>query len=218
MLQRQGLQNRVDPFGGIHAVSARGTLMGNRGGCLHNDRRQLGRQRWISRRWIACLLAFKERHRTVMTPRRYTELFFLDEATALAAGHRPCSECRRPAAEAFAAAWARGLNLPQQPDADAMDIRLHAERWVSKNVRTPAPRVRPAALPDGTMVALQQNGEARTAWLVLSGTLRPWSFVGYGPALPIADIDTVELITAPAAVAVLQAGYRPSLHPSACHG
>jgi hypothetical protein len=80
------LQNRVDPFGEIHAVPTRGTLMGNRGGCLHDNRRQLGRRRWTSRRWIACVLAFKGRHRTIMTPGRYTELFFLDEATALAAG------------------------------------------------------------------------------------------------------------------------------------
>jgi hypothetical protein len=212
---RQPLQNRVDPFGGVHAVTARGALMGNRGGCLHDDRRQLGRRRWASKRWIACVLAFKERHRTVMAPGRYTELFFLDEATALAAGHRPCFECRRQDAEAFAAAWARACNLAQRPRADAMDIRLHTERGLSKGVTAPAPRVRPATLPHGTMVALRQQGAAPAAWLVSNGMLRQWSFGGYTNALPIAAIDAADLITAPAVVAVLQAGYRAGLHPSA---
>ena len=124
------LQNRVTPFGEIAAVTARGTMMGNRGGCFHDDAQQLRRRRWASRRWICCVLSFKERHREVMMPRRYTELFFLDEATAFAAGHRPCAECRRADYNAFQKAWQRA-GLPSEAKADAMDLVLHAERTVS---------------------------------------------------------------------------------------
>ena len=88
------LQNRVTPEGEIIATAARGTMMGNRGGCLHRPDKTLGRRRWVTRQWICCELRFRGRHRVVMTPGQYTELFFLDEATALAAGHRPCFECR----------------------------------------------------------------------------------------------------------------------------
>src|SRR5947208_596093 len=104
------LQNRVDPFGALISTPARGRLFGNRGGRFHRDDRTLGRRRFVSRQWICCVLAFKNRHRAVWG-RGYTELFFLDEVTALAAGHRPCFECRRAAATAFAAAWARGRTL-----------------------------------------------------------------------------------------------------------
>ncbi len=206
------LQNRVDPFGEIQAVSSRGTLMGNRGGCLHNEQRQLGPRRWTSRRWIACVLAFKERRRRVMTPGRYTELFFLDEATALAAGHRPCFECRWQEACAFAAAWAGAFDLPRSPRADVMDVQLHAERRVSMGTARPARLVHPADLPNGAMVSLPRADGDHAAWLVLDGTLRPWSFGGYGAARPIAEVDEAELITAPSIVAVLHAGYNASVN------
>src|SRR5690242_9881683 len=98
------LQNRVDPYGTLFRTPARGTLMGNRGGVIHNERREIVRP-YKSRQWIACLLEFKGRHRIVMTPKRYTELFFLDEAVALSAGHRPCAECRRDRFRAFQKAW-----------------------------------------------------------------------------------------------------------------
>ena len=99
------LQNRVDPYGTIFRTPARGTMMGNRGGAIHNGRREIVRP-FLSRRWITCVLEFKNRHREVMTPGRYTELFFLDEAVSLAAGHRPCAECRRERYKAFRTAWA----------------------------------------------------------------------------------------------------------------
>src|SRR3982750_3662131 len=110
------LQNRVDPFGELIATQARGTLFGNRGGRFHRDDRTLGKRRWASRQWICCVLAFKGRHRAVWG-RGYTELFFLDEVTALAAGHRPCFECRRTAARTFAACWQRAANLKAPPHA-----------------------------------------------------------------------------------------------------
>jgi len=201
------LQNRVDPFGVIHAVAARGAWMGNRGGCLHNDRRELTRRRWVSKRWIACVLAFKERRRTVMTPRRYTELFFLDEATALAAGHRPCFECRREAAQAFAAAWGRAADCPRSPLADEMDRVLHEERRLSRGSQSDSPMVRPADLPNGVMVALPSQEGGQSAWLVRDGALYPWSFTGYGPGRSAVDVPEAELITPPSMVAVIRSGY-----------
>ena len=212
---RLPLQNRVDPFGEIHAVPTRGTLMGNRGGCLHDNRRQLGRRRWISRHWIACVLVFKGRQRTIMTPGRYTELFFLDEATALAAGHRPCFECRWQEARAFATAWAYAFGLLQPPRADAMDVRFHAERLVSTRTSASSSRVHPAELPNGAMVTFPTDESDRSAWLVQDGKLWRWSFAGYSLAMPVAAVKEAELITAPAIVAALAAGYRPHIHASA---
>src|SRR5271167_1181290 len=123
---RPPLQNRVDPFGDFHATVARGTVMGNRGGRLHRDDRTLGTRRWTSKRWIVCRCEFRGRRRDVWG-NGYTELFFLDESTALAAGHRPCFECRRDAAKAFLAAF------PGAPThADAMDEVLHGERLIGR--------------------------------------------------------------------------------------
>lgn len=201
------LQNRVDPFGTIHAVSARGAWMGNRGGCLHNDRRELTRRRWVSRRWIACVLVFKERRRTVMSPRRYTELFFLDEATALASGHRPCFECRREDARAFADAWAKASDLPKPPAAAGMDRVLHGERRISGGRHIDRPMVCPADLPNGAMVALPSAHGDSSAWLVRDGALYAWSFKGYGQRRPAVDVPEAELITAPSIVATIRAGY-----------
>jgi len=201
------LQNRVDPFGVIHAVSARGAWMGNRGGCLHNDRRELTRRRWVSQRWIACVLVFQERHHTVMTPRRYAELFFLDEATALAAGHRPCFECRREAAQAFADAWGQAANCPNPPSADEMDRVLHGERRLSRGSRFDSSVVRPADLPNRVMVALPPKDGNQSAWLVRDGALYPWSFTGYGQGRPTVDVPEAELITPPSIVAARRAGY-----------
>jgi hypothetical protein len=126
------LQNRVTPFGELLATECRGTLMGNRG-CLHDDQQQI-RRPFAGKRWIICVLEFRGRYRRVMTPRRYTELFFLDEATALAAGHRPCAECQHARYLVFREIWAEA-----NPDlvgasfsADAMDGVLHAERLDSR--------------------------------------------------------------------------------------
>ena len=131
------LQNRVSPFGELLAVPARGTLMGNRGGRLHGDDRTLGARRWASKQWICCRLAFNGRHRTVWGA-SYTELFFLDEVTAFAAGHRPCFECRRQDAERFAQLFV-GVDpgaTVKRAAAAAMDDVLHAERVDGKAKRT----------------------------------------------------------------------------------
>src|SRR5258708_21232625 len=119
-------QNRVDPCGAFFSSPARGTFMGNRGGALHNEKREIVRL-YASRRWITCLLEFRGRRRSVMSPGRYTELFFLDEAVALAAGHRPCAECRRERFNAFRDAWSRSQDTcgESPPRADNIDAELH---------------------------------------------------------------------------------------------
>src|SRR6185503_19051542 len=121
------LQNRVTPFGELIASPARGTLFGNRGGRIHNDERRLTARRWTSKQWICCVLEFNNRHRKVWGD-SYTELFFFDEPTALAAGHRPCFECRRKDAELFANLWAKASRLKERPRAAEMDNVLQAER------------------------------------------------------------------------------------------
>jgi len=142
------LPNRVDPFGDLFATPTRGTLFGNRGGKFHRDDKTLGSRRWASRQWICCVLKFKGRQRNVWS-RYYTELFFLDEVTAFAAGHRPCFECRRQDAERFAVLFS---GKKQRASADAMDSVLHAERLDGKAKRTY--RLSLGSLPDGAMVAL----------------------------------------------------------------
>jgi len=205
------LQNRVTPEGDIVALTARGLLMGNRGGRLHRPDFSLGRRRWSSRQWIACKLAFNGRQRQIMGPASYTELFFLDEATALAAGHRPCFECRRQDFLQFATLWASALGLPQaRATAAAMDARLHDERLCAdgskRTVSAPLD-----GLPEGTFVRL-----AGRPHLVVRDRLVVWQPGGYGPvAGPQPRPDVVEVLTPAAIVSVLKAGYACGLHPSA---
>lgn len=212
------LQNRVDPFGEILATPARGTFMGNRGGCFHDHHQQLTQARWASRQWITCLLEFKDRRRNpLMQPGLYTELFFLDEATALAAGHRPCFECRRSDATRFFEALRSGIPSlvadGEKLRVDTVDRHLHDERV---DARTKAKRTIPAVLgdlPGGTMVALS-DGPAQ-AYLKHGKHLLPWSFDGYGPPVSLAANTTVALLTPPTTVAALRSGYEPAIHPSA---
>jgi hypothetical protein len=202
------LQNRVTPESEIVAVGARGTMMGNRGGPLHGDDRTLRRRRWVSKQWICCRLEFNGRRRIVMAPSRYTELFFLDEATALAAGHRPCFECRRQEFLFFATLWNGIRGRDGRATVAEMDDVLHAER-VDAAGRRPLWRSPWAALPSGTIA---RHGGA--PHLVLSGWLLPWSHEGYCAALPRPDGEA-DVITPPSMAAVLAAGYRPALHASA---
>ena len=201
------LQTRVDPFGELCAVPARGLFFGNRGGRIHGHDRSLTRRRWTSRAWICCRLVFKGRHRDVWG-NSYTELFFLDEPTALAAGHRPCFECRRADALAFAAAWGRAHRLQAPPRAGEMDAVLHAQRLDGRVKRRH--RVPLDDLPDGAMVAQDERPFA-----VRGDALLPWTFAGYGSLRPRPRGMAVDLLTPPAFVAALSAGYRPQWHPSA---
>lgn len=198
------LQNRVTPWGEIVAVEARGLLMGNRGR-LHDGARRIVRHA-LGRRWIACVLEFRGRHRVVMTPNRYTELFFLDEATALAAGHRPCAECRRADYERFQAAWASAIG----PDtsADGMDVRLDADRLIPpRGKRTYTADAR--SLPDGAVVDVDG-----VAWLVWQGAWREWTPVGYTERRAAAE-GSVTVLTPHAIVEVMRAGYAATAHPTA---
>lgn len=198
------LQNRVTPFGELVAVRGRGLLMGNRG-VLHDAERRIVRP-WQVRRWIACLTEFRGRYRAVMQPRRYTELFFLDEATAFAAGHRPCAECRHPDYRRFRELWEARHAGPAS--ADAMDRVLHAQRLAGRRKRTHAARY--AGLPDGTYVALEG-----TAWLVWRGELHAWSDAGYTQRRRRPRDGDVDVLTPPSIVAVLTAGYPVGVHSSA---
>jgi len=202
------LQNRVDPFGELIATPARGLLLGNRGGRFHRDDQTLGKRRWASRQWICCLLQFKQRHRKVWHD-GYTELFFLDEVTALAAGHRPCFECRRADAKDFAEKWAQAgdVAIPHAPE---MDVVLQNERLVGRAKRAYQSPI--DDLPDGAMLAL--NGEPQAAFAVRGAQLLRWSENGYTHAIARAR-GTANVLTPPSIVGVLAAGYRPQWHPSA---
>ena len=195
------LQNRVTPLGELIADPARGLVYGNRG-CLHDDDGRI-RRRFAVKRWIACRLEFKGWKRAqLLQPGRFTELFFLDEATAFAAGHRPCALCRREDYDRFVAiVGAR---------ADAIDERLHAERLDGSRRRLHDARL--SELPDGAFVL-----EADEPWLVLGAELRRWTPSGYAERRPRSGGDGL-LITPPALVDVLRSGWQgsvPLLHPSA---
>lgn len=188
-------------------MEARGTLTGNRG-ILHDDDRRIIRS-YQTRRWIACRLNYRGVRREVMAPRRWTELFFLDEATSLAAGHRPCFFCRHDEAVRFAELWvaARGSGRLTRGSGRAraaeMDRELHPSRlWADH------PAVDPATLPPGVMIEVGDSPA-----VVVTGGLRFWSFAGYGPLEQLAG-DAL-LLTPPPTVAVITAGYDVGLHPSA---
>ncbi len=211
------LQNRVDPFGDIRATTARGLFTGNCG-VLHDPQtRTLTGRRWTTRAWIVCECAFRGRRRAVMGRNApsgnagWTELFFLDEATALAAGHRPCFFCRREAATTFASCFAAGNGL-DTVRAPAIDAILHRERLTPLRARPPVRAGAVSALPDGAMVAHDDR-----ALLIVSGALRLWAFTGYGPspAFSTSPDARLRLLTPPATLAALKAGYKPVLHQTA---
>ena len=201
------LQNRVNPFGELLADRSRGLFMGNRGGRLHTDQRTLTRRRWTSRAWICCLLDFNDRRRKVWG-HFYTELFFLDEPTALAAGHRPYFECRRRDALAFAECWRQAFGLKDRPRAAEMDARLHDERLDGRAKRQHKLPI--ADLPDGAFVAVEEN-----AFAVRGGSLLRWTPQGYADSRRRPRGGTAAVLTPPAVLGVLAAGYRPRWHPSA---
>jgi hypothetical protein len=194
------LQNRVTPFGEIVATPHRGRFTGNRGIIHDPATRTLLNRRWSSKAWITCVCEFRGRRRRVMATRSWTELFFLDEATALAAGHRPCFYCRRDDATAFRGAWGQG-NGGDSPRATQMDAVLHAERLDGRAKRLHPLRGPLADLPDGAMVA-----SGRESYLIARSSVWRWSFAGYSPA-PAMPVD-VALLTPPSTVNALRAGYR----------
>lgn len=196
------LQNRVLATGEIVADPARGLYMGNRG-ILHDDHKRLGPARWRHKAWIICVLKHKDWHREVMRPGNYTELFFLDEAVALAAGHRPCKLCRHTAYLAYARAAGHTGSAPD------LDARLHAERALPRRFEQRRHRAGIATLPDG---AILLDG---TPKLVLGQTLRPVRPHGYGPPEPRPGSGEVTVLTPPTSLKALDGGYLPVLHSSA---
>jgi hypothetical protein len=203
------LQNRVLPTGEIVADAARGRLMGNRG-CIHRADRTLGPGRWRTKMWISCVLDWRGRRRDVMPPGRWTALFFLDEVTALAAGHRPCGFCRRADHQWFGESWRAGCGLPSRPRASEMDTALHAERVDSRTRRKVTRAAVAGDLPDGVMIC---GPDSPGLWC--NGALLPWSLQGYGAPVPVDAGSAVTLLTPPSIVAALRACYQPMVHPSA---
>ena len=204
------LQNRVTPLGEIVADPARGLVYGNRG-CLHDETGRI-RRRYNGRRWIGCRLEFRGRRRTrLLQPGRYTELFFLDEATAFAAGHRPCAECRREDYDRFGQIWRELHSGPA--GADAIDARLHAERIAPGTREQRHHSVSLDDLPDGAFVLV--DGAPR---LVLGSELLLWTPGGYTERAPRPAGTEAVVVTPPSLVAVLRAGWEPLVplfHPSA---
>lgn len=201
------LQNRVLPTGEITALPYRGEWMGNRG-ILHDENRKLGVARWRHKAWICCVLSFKGRRRTPMSPGAYTELFFLDEPTALAAGHRPCAECRRDDYLAFRSAWSRAHGTTAS--APEMDALLHKARVQSPSRAQVRHLARARTLPDGAMIL---HPESNAPALVWRGAQYPWGPQGYAPAEPCPD-TLVQVLTPSPTLGALAAGYPAQPHSS----
>jgi hypothetical protein len=202
------LQNRVTPTGEIIATPERGLFVGNRGIIHDPATRTLLRKRWSCPAWLTCVLEFRGRQRKVMERRSWTELFFLDEATAFAAGHRPCFYCRRDDANRFRAAWEEG-NRTGDLLAPEMDAVLHRERFASGRKLHALP-MKIEKLPDGAMVQADDD-----SFLIAQGRVHLWSPAGYAKAAR-APRDA-KLLTPPSTVRAFIAGYRPVLHPSAAN-
>lgn len=201
------LQNRVLPTGEIIATTARGTLTGNRG-IIHRDDRALGTSRWSHHAWICCTLHWRGRTREVMTGRKWTELFFLDEAVALAAGHRPCGYCRRAAYGRFVDAWQ--AHTGTRPKATQMDAALHAARITPGTRKQKTHMMDIAAVPAGAMI--DHGGQSH---LVSPHHLHPFTPEGYVPAIARPDSGMCEVLTPAPAITVLRHGYRPIIHATA---
>jgi hypothetical protein len=200
------LQNRVTPSGDIIATPHRGMFTGNRG-IIHDPATKTLTRRWASQAWLTCVCEFRGRRREVMGGRSWTELFFLDEATALAAGHRPCFFCRREDANRFRAAWEEG-NAVKNVLAREIDAVLHRERLDGGSKRLHALTVPPKKLPDGAM--LQAGNES---FVIVQGRAMLWSPGGYREASNA--LKDAMLLTPPSTLRALDAGYRPVLHRSA---
>jgi hypothetical protein len=211
------LQNRVDPFGDIHAVPFRGLFTGNRGVIHDPETKTLLDRRWTTKAWIICECAFKGRHRKVMGRNApsgaagWTELFFLDEVTALAAGHRPCFECRREKAKEFADCFGKAFGIAR-PKAAEIDERLHAERLGAGGYSADLKQRDIDDLPDGAMLFQGERCFAKKG-----NDLRAWNFWGYADSWDYFDLCRYDIwrLTPPTTIAILRAGYRPVWHPSA---
>ncbi|MGO8951683.1 MAG: hypothetical protein ACLQUY_29320 [Ktedonobacterales bacterium] len=202
------LQNRVTPFSDLIAVPERGLMFGNRG-VLHDPEQRIVRYSQ-GRRWLVCRLEFRGRQRTIMHPRSYTELFFLDEATALAAGHRPCAECRYREYQDFRRCWvvAQAEQSRDLPSADEIDAQLHRDRLVKPGVRKTY-RDEIAALADGVFILCEDE-----AWLLWQSVLLHWTPGGYDQYRVRPTDGQVTVLTPRSTAQTIAAGYNPAVHPS----
>jgi hypothetical protein len=200
------LQNRVDPYGNLFRTAARGTFMGNRGGALHNEQREIVHA-FKDRRWIACVLEFRGRKRTVMSPHRYTELFFLDEAVAFAAGHRPCAECRWERFKAFQEAWRRATRASELPRAAEMDRELHRVR-IDRQRKKVTYEAELGSLPNGSFAAIDG-----LPYLVWDDALFLWTPEGYARKERRRS-GLVTILTPQPIVRCFRRGYMPEVHDS----
>lgn len=200
------LQNRVDPFGAIIKTSARGSWMGNRG-VLHNADQQLLRP-FKLKAWITCKLEFKGWKRKPMSPDRYTELFFLDEATAFSAGHRPCFECRREDFIRFKTYWLKGnpeYGFNERTSIQEIDNVLHKERINSDGTKVTY-AANSANLPNGTFIVFED-----LPFLIRDGLFFQWSPFGYEKGAPFPKVDKITVLTPGSIVNVFRAGYMPQM-------
>jgi hypothetical protein len=200
------LQNRVNPFGDIIKTEARGAWMGNRG-VIHNHQQELVKP-FKLKAWLICKLEFKGRKRPVMAPNQYTELFFMDEATAFAAGHRPCFECRRPDYDNFKSLWLKGnpeygFNL--KTSIQQIDEILHQERVDAAKAKVTF-EAKPNELPNGSFIAHNQN-----AYLIWDGLMYQWSPFGYEKGIALPGADKVQVLTPKSSVNTFKAGYVPQV-------
>jgi len=203
-------QNRVNPFGQLISTDARGAFMGNRG-VLHDNNGQLTHKRWTHPHWIICLLDFKDRKRPLMSPGCYTELFFMDEATALAAGHRPCAECRRVEFNLFKAAWLKGNashGFGHKVSIGNIDNILQQER-VSRDRQKLTFEAFLRDLPDGVFVSIP--GQTDNAWLIWKRMLYRWSPDGYSDPSPWDGGQKVTVLTPKSIVGAIANGYEPQV-------
>lgn len=212
------LQNRVDPFGDIHAVAARGLFTGNRGTIHDPATKTLLKRRWSTKAWLICRCDYKGKRREVMGRNAplggagWTELFFLDEVTALAAGHRPCFLCRRAEAEDFIGRFGDTFGLPT-PRVTDLDIRLHRERLASGGHMVELDSIGLTRLPDGAVIF-----DGKFDYAIRGGKALRWSFDGYTDTVPFEALgggSEMCVVTPATTLAVLRAGYRPVWHPTA---
>jgi hypothetical protein len=200
------LQNRVDPFGNIIMTKARGAWMGNRG-ILHNDEQEVLRPYKLNA-WITCKLEFKGRRREVMAPKRYTELFFLDEATSFAAGHRPCFECRRNDYNRFKTLWLKGnpqYNFDEKTTIKEIDDILHQERMDDNNTKVTYEE-NIDAIPNGTFVLIDNK-----PYLVFGKNIYLWTPFGYEKGMALPNAEKLTVLTPRSVVNTFRAGYLPQI-------
>ncbi len=200
------LQNRVDPQGNIIKTGARGLWMGNRGQ-LHDEHQQLLRS-FKLKAWLICLLEFKGKKRQIMAPNRYTELFFLDEATAFAAGHRPCFECRRKDYDLFKSCWLKGnsqYGFDENTSIQQIDAIFHKERVSAKGEKITYQNDCDN-LPDGSFILFDQQ-----PYLIANNALYAWTAFGYNKAQKLPKLKPATVLTPRSVVQTFRAGYKPQM-------